>query len=243
MSDRAGDILLIGGFLAIAWAWLRTRMVARGSVEIGMPIIHGPMPGSGIGGATGGTPDLSEGFSISAPDWPTDYFGSSFMPTAKPPATQPATAPPPQIDPVEKDYLARTCWGEARGEGKAGQRAVAAVILNRIAHRRYPSTVEAVALQRTWVAALGRYIYQFSMWDPLDHNERLARSVTNADPQFRSCLEVAEEALSGRLMDPTGGATMYYSPSAMPAGRKPAWDFSKLRESAAIGKHVFFVEL
>ncbi|MFA7638003.1 MAG: transglycosylase SLT domain-containing protein [Parvibaculum sp.] len=97
MSDRAGDILLIGGFLAIAWAWLRTRMGARGSVEIGMPIIHGPMPGISGGGATGGAPDLSDGFSISAPDWPTDYFGGSFMPTATPPATQAAPVKQPDV--------------------------------------------------------------------------------------------------------------------------------------------------
>lgn len=229
----------MAGFFAIAWAWLRAR--AKGAQQT---IIVPSQPASG-------TPPLVGGFSIApgvenpfapapqqqqaapfAPSLVSSFFGSTQQPAA------------PAVDPVEKDYLARTCWGEARGEGKAGQRAVAAVILNRVADRRYPSTVQGVALQRRWVERLQRYIYQFSMWDPLDHNEKLARAVTAADANFRSCLDVAEEALTGRLSDPTGGATMYYSPSAMvPKGSLPGWNFSVLRQSATIGKHVFFVEL
>lgn len=240
MSDKSGDIFLVMGLFALAWGWLRSRTRTPGLVVNDIPPGNGPGPlqiiiDKGLKPGDPGYINPLDNVSLQsapvAPSLVSSFFGSTQQPAV------------PAVDPVEKDYLARTCWGEGRGEGKAGQRAIAAVILNRMAHRRYPSTAQGVALQRTWVERLGRYIYQFSMWDPLDHNERLARSVTVSDAQFRQCLEVAEEALSGRLVDPTGGATMYYSPTAMPAGTTPSWDFSKLRKSAVVGKHVFYVEL
>ncbi|MFN4231351.1 cell wall hydrolase [Parvibaculum sp.] len=222
------------GIVAGIWSWLRgSRRRAAETGGASNPVAS--PPASGVSSAR---PDTN---------WndPFGSFGSelqisgasSFFQTTPQPA-------PPAVDPVEKDWLARTIWGEARGESAAGKRAVAAVIMNRVASRRYPNSVQGVVTQHTYVKALGRDIYQFSMWDPLDHNSALARSVTDRDAQFRTCLEIAEEALSGRLSDPTGGATMYYAPAAMyPPGATPRWDFSKLRYTGQIGGHRFYVEI
>ena len=45
------------------------------------------------------------------------------------------------------DCLAQAIYYEARSEGEAGQRAVAQVVLNRVRHRDYPSTVCGVVYQ------------------------------------------------------------------------------------------------
>jgi len=128
------------------------------------------------------------------------------------------------------DTLARTVWGEARGEGSAGMRAVAAVILNRLA--------VAQAQGGYWWGAtiidICRKPYQFSCWNARDPNrERLLR-VTKDDPAFRAALGIAESALSGLLADHTSGATHYHA-----AGVSPVWA-KRSRPVAVIGRHIFY---
>lgn len=122
------------------------------------------------------------------------------------------------------DTVARTIWGEARGDGVSGMRAVAAVIMNRVADSRWPSSPAAVATQP----------WQFSTWNAGDPNGPKARAVTSENRQFRQALEIAEEAVAKRLSDPTGGADHFYARSIEP----PDWANGGF-VSARIGGHVF----
>jgi len=125
----------------------------------------------------------------------------------------------------EADVLARTLWGEARGEGEAGMQAVAAVIVNRA--RRpgwWGRGISAVCLQP----------WQFSCWNEGDPNRAALSQVDADDPAFRSALRIARLALAGVLPDPTMGATHYHA-----LGMQPRWAAGHA-PAATIGRHVFY---
>lgn len=122
----------------------------------------------------------------------------------------------------ELDILARTIWGEARGEGASGMAAVAAVIMNRVRSPAWPNTIRGVVLQP----------WQFSMWNKGDPNGAQAMAVTEADPAFRTALAVAVAAMGGA--DPTGGANHYHADSVV-----PKWA-SAMQKVGAIGNHIFY---
>lgn len=125
---------------------------------------------------------------------------------------------------VNVDVLARTLWGEARSEGVIGMRAVAAVIMNRAADSRWPDALADVALQA----------WQFSAWNANDPNRDRMLRVTEADPQFRLALDIAREAVEGRLVDPTGGANHYFADYIA----RPSWART-MTETTRIGRHIF----
>jgi N-acetylmuramoyl-L-alanine amidase len=123
------------------------------------------------------------------------------------------------------DVLARTLWGEARGEGRRGMEAVAAVIMNRVRDpRRWPNDPSGVA-QQPW---------QFSSWNPGDPNLPQMQRITVDDPQFRMALEIAEAAIAGKLTDPTGGANHFHTNNV-----SPSWSRG-VQPVAIIGRHRFF---
>ena len=122
------------------------------------------------------------------------------------------------------DFLARTVWGEARGEGAPGMAAVAAVVMNRVVSPRYPDTVQGVVLQD----------WQFSVWNIADPNRLKVLAVSDSDPDFRQALAIAADAVNGRLPDPTGGATHYHTVNINPYWR----DDSK--RTVTIGNHIFY---
>lgn len=127
-------------------------------------------------------------------------------------------------DPV--DILARTLWGEARGEGRHGMEAVAAVILNRAAHPRWWGS----NIIQVCTAPM-----QFSCWSWGDPNRPKLVSVTGADPAFVTALAVAEQAVAGKLVDPTNGADSYYAAGTP----EPAWAEGR-EPCAVIGRHKFY---
>jgi len=88
------------------------------------------------------------------------------------------------------NLLAQVISAEARGEPYSGQVAVGAVILNRISHPAFPSTVAGVVYQKG----------AFSCMDDGQINEPVAASAYRA----------AQDALNGK--DPTGGAIYYFNP-------------------------------
>ena len=67
-------------------------------------------------------------------------------------------------EPSQRDVVAMTILGEARGEGKAGMYAVACVISQRAINRN--KTAKQVCLQK------GKRIWQFSCWDERDPNRK-----------------------------------------------------------------------
>lgn len=112
----------------------------------------------------------------------------------------------------ELDLLARAVYSEARGEPFLGQVAVAAVILNRVAHPDFPSTIAGVIYQPWAITAVN-------------------------DGQFwltpnQTAYQAAQQAIDG--VDPTYGAVYYYNPVTA----TNQWIRSR-PIVARIGNHVF----
>lgn len=108
--------------------------------------------------------------------------------------------------------LARVISAEARGEPYAGQVAVGAVILNRIEHPSFPSTLAGVVYQPG----------AFSCMDDGQIDQPVAESARRA----------AQEALGGS--DPSGGAIYYFNPATATS----SWIWSRPLIKV-IGKHRF----
>lgn len=131
------------------------------------------------------------------------------------------------------DILARTLYGEARGEPVRGKEAVAAVIMNRVRRARerggywWGSTVPEVCLKR----------WQFSCWNENDPNREKILAVTPDNRNFAACLRIAKRAVAGVLADPTDGATHYHT-----EGCAPLWAVGR-QPSAVIGRHSFYSEV
>ncbi len=87
--------------------------------------------------------------------------------------------------------LARLISAEARGEPYVGQVAVGAVVLNRVRHPSFPSTVSGVIYQTD----------AFTCVSDGQFNEPIAESAYRA----------AQDALGG--WDPSGGAIYYFNPA------------------------------
>ncbi len=112
------------------------------------------------------------------------------------------------------DYnlLARIISAEARGEPYRGQIAVGAVVLNRVEHPSFPSTISGV-------------VYQNGAFSCLDDGQF-------DEPVADSAYKAAKDALNG--MDPSGGAIYYFNPST--ATSKWIWSRPLI---TTIGKHRF----
>lgn len=129
--------------------------------------------------------------------------------------------------------LARTIYGEARGEPVRGQEAVAAVVINRVARARarggwwWGGDPVAVCL-KPW---------QFSCWNPGDPNLAAIAGASESDPVFAICKRIALRAIKGALQDPTKGATHYHA-----KGMLPPWARGHA-PSAAIGRHLFYNDI
>ena len=145
------------------------------------------------------------------------------------------TAPSSPAALAHADILARTLWGEARGEGEAGMRAVAFVVLNRAARHNY------------WganVTEICRKPYQFSCWNSDDPNLHRLLVVSLDDPQFRQALDIATAMLSDArglvpAEDPTNRATHYHA-RGLP---RPPWWTVGHTACARIGRHIFYNDI
>ncbi len=131
---------------------------------------------------------------------------------------------------LEIDVLARTVWGEARGEGTVGMQAVACVILNRV----------KVAEERGnfwWgnnIIQVCQKPYQFSCWNRSDPNFKKLQDIDESDLYFATALRIARRALAGVLEDMTDGSTHYHA-----AGTSPYWVKNE-KPRAVIGHHIFY---
>lgn len=133
-----------------------------------------------------------------------------------------------------RDILARTLWGEARGEGLPGQIAVAWTIRNRVNDGR----------SKSWwgegYAGVCLKSWQFSCWNKNDVNYPYL-SGAKAIPfgQFAQAQKAADLVMSGSVKDPTSGATHYY---AITIPKSPAWAKSA-KETLRLGRHIFFMDV
>lgn len=140
------------------------------------------------------------------------------------------------------DTLARTLWGEARGEGIAGMTAVANVVINRLTiAQRYEA--DHPGRPEWWgdsIAAICTHPAQFSCWNADDPNRAKLLAVTLDDPQFVEALALASQAVNGRLPDTTGGADTY---EATALGWCKSWGANKPPKNiptAEIGRQTFY---
>jgi spore germination cell wall hydrolase CwlJ-like protein len=140
---------------------------------------------------------------------------------------------------ADLDTLARTIWGEARGEGMDGMAAVANVITNRVDIDLHDDR------KPDWWGEGFREVcmkpWQFSCWNAGDPNRARLLAVTASDPQYADAMVLAAAAIGGKLRDRTNGATHYFAPKAMEQlGLKlPAWAQHQT-PTAMIGDHVFY---
>lgn len=148
------------------------------------------------------------------------------------------------------DALSMTLWGEARGEGEEGMRAVAHVIVNRARNKRWPDTISGVAYDDD----------QFSCWNDDDVNSEMMPKMLQfynylrakpkgwqnwyesfkQSPDFKryesylEAREIAREVLENQDDDPTNGAVFYHTRSVSP-------DWARGQQVVArIGAHQFY---
>jgi N-acetylmuramoyl-L-alanine amidase len=119
--------------------------------------------------------------------------------------------------------LALALYFEARTEGREGMLAVASVVLNRVAHPAFPSSVCAVVTQGGEQPPC-----QFSWWCD-------GKSDQPTEPQqWRLARQIAQAALAKRPPDRTRGALFFHNASiATPWVRKR-------ERTVQIGRHIFY---
>lgn len=128
---------------------------------------------------------------------------------------------------TDQEVLARTIWGEARGEKKEGMAAVASVILNRTRKGGWFGETITQVCKKPW---------QFSCWNQDDPNCQKMLEITDMDPQYAQALVIAQKAVDGELPDSTGGATHYHEYKILPKWAKD------LKKTTQIGNHIFYKE-
>jgi N-acetylmuramoyl-L-alanine amidase len=134
---------------------------------------------------------------------------------------------------TDRDYLALTIYGEARGETFQGRLAVACVIQNRLRSGRWGTNYTDVCTARK----------QFSCWNVKDPNRallmRLSVKAATGRPipaVLRECYVLADVFLAADTIRQVGESTHYYARwMEMP----PKWAATGAFV-AEIGQHRFF---
>jgi N-acetylmuramoyl-L-alanine amidase len=129
------------------------------------------------------------------------------------------------------DILARTIFGEARGEygklegGMAALIAVGNVAVNRFkANGWYGQTIGEVC-RKPW---------QFSCWNERDPNRKILIQEQIIDPVFTICYQVATKVILQEWPDLTKGSDHYHTISV-----NPAWAQGQ-RPKVRLGQHIFY---
>jgi spore germination cell wall hydrolase CwlJ-like protein len=133
------------------------------------------------------------------------------------------------------DVLARTIYGEARGESMQGKRAVGNVVVNRARNPGWWSRGVDGEPDDS-VAAVCLKPWQFSAWNHGDPNRLKVEDVTLDNELFRDCYYAALAVLQDRAGDPTDGATSYHATSMDPP---PDWAQGRA-PLCRIGGHAFY---
>ena len=110
------------------------------------------------------------------------------------------------------NLLSKLVYAEARGEPYKGMVAVAATVLNRVAHSQFPDTIAGV-------------IYQSGAYTCVDDGQ------INLTPDSTS-RKAAQDAING--WDPTSGCIYYFNPNTATSG----WIWTRT-QVMTIGKHIF----
>lgn len=134
---------------------------------------------------------------------------------------------------TDTEILARTIYGEARGEyvrlegGMASLIAVGNVVMNRVkAKSWYGKTIQEVC-RKPW---------QFSCWNENDPNRNLLLQPNISDPVFVVCLQAASGIVSGQWPDLTKGSNHYYATTLT---TPPKWTKGQLPRFQ-LARHIFY---
>ncbi len=122
------------------------------------------------------------------------------------------------------ECLAQAVWYEAATESEAGQRAVAQVVLNRVAHPAWPASVCGVVYQGSDRVTGCQFTFTC--------DGSLARRAGGAS--WARAQAIAAEALAGKVYAPVGHATHYHT-----LWVNPYWA-STLDHVGTIGAHRFY---
>lgn len=123
-----------------------------------------------------------------------------------------------------QECLATAIYYEAASESDAGQRAVAQVVLNRVAHSAWPNTVCGVVYQ----GSARRTGCQFTFTCDGSLSRRPSRG------GWERASRIARAALAGSVYQPVGLSTHYHTLAV-----HPYWAPS-LTRTTVIGAHVFY---
>lgn len=136
----------------------------------------------------------------------------------------------PAVEEGAVEILARTIYGEARGEPVRAKEAMANVVMNRVRRGRRPGGY-------WWGDTVATVCYrpgQFPCWDEGSRNRQKIQSVTKENRVFASCLRIARRAVAGTLEDITFGSTHYHAKSV-----NPPWSCRR-GARVEIGKFLFY---
>ena len=122
------------------------------------------------------------------------------------------------------ECLTSAIYYEAGQESTDGQRAVAQVVLNRVRHAAFPSTVCGVVYEGSTRATGCQFTFTC--------DGSLYRGPDAAG--WRRAYKVAEAALAGSVFAPVGNATHYHANYVV-----PYWA-STLAKNAVVGAHIFY---
>jgi spore germination cell wall hydrolase CwlJ-like protein len=122
------------------------------------------------------------------------------------------------------ECLTQAVYYEAASEGVDGQRAVAQIVLNRMRHPAYPSTVCGVVYQGSDRPTGCQFTFTC--------DGSLARMPVPS--LWKQAQKVASKALAGQVFAPVGHATHYHADYVL-----PFWAES-LDKSVKIGRHIFY---
>ena len=126
--------------------------------------------------------------------------------------------------------LAKTIWGEARGEDWLGQLQVGHVVINRLkAGKWYGRTITEVCLKP----------FQFSCWNANDPNRPKLDDLTLSDPTFQLAMCAALKVIQGLAFECSYSAVTHYYREGTPV---PNWAKGK-RVDFRIGNHVFHSDI
>lgn len=137
---------------------------------------------------------------------------------------------------TDKQLLAITIYGEARGESREGQIAVGSVILERVDHRGWDGdTIKEVCLMP----------WQFSCFLPSDPNAGdlavIARNFAaryEKSSVFRTCFAIADLLIDGKLAR-TPEIAAHHVCQYCTTAVSPDWK-KKMKLVAAVGRHEFY---
>lgn len=135
--------------------------------------------------------------------------------------------------PTEQDYTKACIFFEAKGEGRKGMQAVAAVLNNRLKHKNFPATMQEVVTQHkqfSWVHLLSYDLqYKVITGDLRGFNKLEQESYKQA--------EIIAQMPQKQLLKIVPAGTLYFHADYV----APKWSKVKVK-TTKIGRHIFYKE-